>query len=159
MELININNRAGAVPLEISSLNHPKKNKAAIEHNPENKPDIILKLENICGAGKTLRQGNIYAHPLPYAWGEMVQEWKMRKFLRWISKPRSVRIFRAEHLLTGRIHFGKFNAFWLGKPISEPHCGFEGLVLAEGILERQGYKTLQLKGPHILCQKSRFASI
>lgn len=103
------------------------------------KPRLIYRAEHIFKMS-AIRQGDIFAVPLPYSWKELD---KMQELCFDIGiNPKSVKnvsLFGTRHTITGAICTGTL-------------MGMNELSLGEGILSAPDHAPRELKGPHLLAQ-------
>lgn len=126
------------------------------------KPSLLRRLEPIYGEDKTLRQGDLYAFPMPYGWDHLFNRWQgnssgscFQITRRYGSRSQGgVRLFGTRHRLSGRVFEGEFWIDGIGRlhansngPITEDS---PTVVLADGDLGGPDHRDLSLKGLHVI---------
>lgn len=131
------------------------------------KPSIIQTLEAIHGAGKTIRQGDIFAYPMPYDRDELWKRWNnncLTSQFKFDHVPcrGKIDLFGTRHSIqsaantSGQIYEGEFWLDGMGEfcshnttPLTTPRSP---IVLAQGELVGEGHRPVDLPGLCLLSQ-------
>jgi hypothetical protein len=118
------------------------------------RPIIIRWAEQKWGLEKTLRQGDIFAYPLPAGYGlkrhgmPLQPKWK-KKHPRIIERTSA--LFSTRHLLTGRMVVTP-------DQIRSPGVRNELVMIGAGLLEAPDHAPVELPGLHLLAQTRHLTS-
>lgn len=116
-------------------------------------PPHIHYLEGVFGSGRAVRQGDIWAYPLPSNWDEMAEYHRNHSSLRhFLSRSGKLQILGSRHMLHGR--WAEDRKVLVDSPagqmaIARPHRVVEGTLKAPDHADRQ------LEGPHSLARGPR----
>lgn len=112
------------------------------------KPPVIVQLEALFAVERTVRQGDIYAYPLPLTWDELMAQ-----------QPKATRVQGVRHILPGKGQvLGTRHTLDPGLYARIPRIITDGgtitfssqAFIVEGMLEAPDHASRELVGPHLI---------